>query len=34
MIDHIDIPINRLRSGVEVLVNGDSGEMMYEGELL
>jgi uncharacterized protein len=34
MIDRIDIPINRLRSGVEVLVNGDSGEMMYEGELL
>jgi predicted aconitase with swiveling domain len=34
MIDHIDIPINRLRSGVEVLVNGDSGEMMYEGEIL
>jgi hypothetical protein len=34
MIDHIDIPINRLRSGVQVQVNGDSGEMMYEGELL
>ena len=34
MIDHIDIPMNRLRSGVQVQVNGDSGEMMYEGELL
>ena len=34
MIDHIDIPINRLRSGVQVQVNGDSGKMMYEGELL
>ena len=34
MIDHIDIPINRLRSGIQVQVNGDSGEMMYEGELL
>jgi predicted aconitase with swiveling domain len=34
MIDHIDIPINRLRSGVQVQVNGDSGDMEYEGELL
>jgi len=34
MIDHVDIPINRLRSGIQVQVNGDSGEMMYEGELL
>jgi len=34
MIDHIDIPINRLRSGVQVQVNGDSGEMEYDGELL
>ena len=34
MIDHIDIPINRLRSGIQVQVNGDSGEMIYEGELL
>ena len=33
MIDHIDIPMNRLRSGVQVQVNGDSGEMEYEGEL-
>jgi uncharacterized protein len=34
MIDRIEIPMSRLRSGVQVLVNGDSGEMMYEGELL
>jgi predicted aconitase with swiveling domain len=34
MIDRIEIPMNRLRSGVQVLVNGDDGEMMYEGELL
>ena len=34
MIDHIEIPMNRLRSGVQVQVNGDSGEMEYEGELL
>jgi len=33
MIDHIDIPMNRLRSGVQVQVNGDSGEMIYDGEL-
>jgi uncharacterized protein len=34
MIDRIEIPMNRLRNGVQVLVNGESGEMMYEGELL
>jgi predicted aconitase with swiveling domain len=34
MIDRIEIPMNRLRNGVQVQVNGDSGEMMYEGELL
>jgi hypothetical protein len=34
MIDRIEIPMSRLRSGVQVLVNGDAGEMMYEGELL
>jgi predicted aconitase with swiveling domain len=34
MVDRIEIPMSRLRSGVQVLVNGDSGEMMYEGELL
>jgi hypothetical protein len=33
MIDHIDIPMKRLRSGVQVQVNGDSGEMEYDGEL-
>ena len=34
MVDRIEIPMNRLRSGVLVQVNGDSGEMEYEGELL
>ena len=34
MIDRIEVPMNRLRSGVQVLVDGDSGEMMYEGELV
>jgi predicted aconitase with swiveling domain len=34
MIDRIEIPMSRLRNGVQVLVNGDAGEMMYEGELL
>jgi predicted aconitase with swiveling domain len=34
MIDHIGIPMNRLRSGVHVIVDGDAGEMMYDGELL
>ncbi|HUT38382.1 MAG TPA: DUF126 domain-containing protein [Methanoregula sp.] len=34
MIDRIEIPMNRLRSGVTVVVNGDSGEMNYDGDLL
>ena len=34
MIDRIEIPMSRLRSGIQVLVNGNSGEMTYEGELL
>jgi phosphomecalonate degydratase small subunit len=34
MIDHIEIPMNRLRNGVDVVVDGDAGEMMYDGELL
>jgi predicted aconitase with swiveling domain len=34
MIDHIEIPMNRLRNGVHVVVDGDAGEMSYDGELL
>ena len=34
MIDRIEVPMNRLMSGVQVQVDGDSGEMNYEGELL
>lgn len=33
MIDRIEIPINLLKSGVNVTVNGDTGEMVYDGEL-
>jgi predicted aconitase with swiveling domain len=32
MIDRIEIPMNRLRSGVTVFVNGDTGEMRYDGD--
>jgi predicted aconitase with swiveling domain len=34
MIDRIEIPMNRLRSGIMVFVNGDAGEMRYDGDLL
>jgi len=34
MIDHIGIPIKQLKSGVHVIVNGDTGEMVYDGELV
>ena len=33
MIDRIEVPLSRLVSGVHVLVNGDTGEMVYEGDL-
>jgi uncharacterized protein len=33
MIDRIEIPIKRLKSGAYAEVNGDTGEMLYEGEL-
>ncbi len=33
MIDRIDIPLKRLKSGIYAEVNGDAGEMLYEGEL-
>jgi hypothetical protein len=31
MIDRIEVPISRLRSGTRVRVDGDKGEMEYEG---
>jgi len=34
MIDHIEIPMDRLRNGVHVVVDGEAGEMMYDGELV
>jgi len=34
MIDRIEVPMNRLRNGVAVVVNGDTGEMIYDGDLL
>ena len=33
MIDRIEVPIQRLKNGVYTEVNGDDGEMLYEGEL-
>ena len=34
MIDHIEVPMNRLMNGVHVVVDGDAGEMIYNGELV
>jgi len=34
MIDRIEVPMNRLRNGVLVVINGDTGEMIYNGDLL
>ena len=34
MIDRIEVPMNRLRNGVLVVINGDTGEMIYDGDLL
>ena len=34
MIDRIEVPMNRLRNGVLVVVNGDTGEMIYDGDLV
>ena len=33
MIDHIEIPLDRFRNGVHVVVDGTAGEMVYDGEL-
>jgi hypothetical protein len=33
MIDRIEVPMNRLRNGVTVVVNGNTGEMMYDGDI-
>ena len=33
MVDRPEIPLVRLRSGTEVTVNGEEGEIRYEGEL-
>jgi len=34
MIDRIEVPISRLRNGVTVTVDGDKGEMMYDGDIV
>jgi predicted aconitase with swiveling domain len=34
MIDHIEVPLDRLRNGVHVIVDGTAGEMVYDGELV
>jgi predicted aconitase with swiveling domain len=33
MIDRLEVPITRLRTGTRATVNGDTGELDYEGEL-
>jgi predicted aconitase with swiveling domain len=33
MIDRLEVPITRLRTGTWATVNGDTGELDYEGEL-
>lgn len=33
MIDRIDVPLGRLQEGISVRVNGDTGEMEYDGSL-
>jgi predicted aconitase with swiveling domain len=33
MVDRIGIPLNRLKNGVGVTVDGDRGELEYNGEL-
>jgi len=33
MIDRIDVPLERLKEGISVTVNGDTGEMEYDGPL-
>ena len=33
MIDRITVPMNRLKDGVRVTVDGDRGELKYEGTL-
>jgi len=34
MIDRIDVPLTCLQNGVHVRVNGESGEMWYNGKLV
>jgi predicted aconitase with swiveling domain len=33
MVDRINVPLNRLKNGVDVTVDGDRGELEYNGEL-
>lgn len=33
MIDRIDVPITKLKNGTRVTVDGERGELEYEGEL-
>jgi hypothetical protein len=34
MIDRIEVPMSRLRNGITAVVNGDTGEMMYNAEIV
>jgi predicted aconitase subunit 2 (EC 4.2.1.3) len=33
MVDHPEVPLTRMRNGTLVTVDGDRGEVDYEGEL-
>jgi len=33
MVDHLEVPISRLKNGVRTTVDGDRGELDYNGEL-
>lgn len=34
LIDHLEVPLNRLKNGVCSVVHGDTGMLEYEGELV
>ncbi len=34
MVDRIGVPVSRLKNGVRVTVDGESGSVQYDGELL
>jgi phosphohistidine swiveling domain-containing protein len=34
MIDRIEVPLHRLKNGTRVTIDGESGTMQYDGDLL